>query len=164
MFCEVWPPPTLPPCTPPTGAHICSSQCIQVYRRSKGAWRGKTGPAHTCLMLAFTLLIATVTVCYYSTYFNLFTNLVQQGVSTTTQQALKIKLVTGNWFQRLHDGPKCNLCDGIQGALQHMGEPEMQHWMRIACCRTLATAEEGVRRLVRSHGQRPTGQQLPVQV
>lgn len=54
--------------------------------------------------------------------------------------------------------------DALQGALQHMGEPELQHWMRMACCRTLATSAKAVRQLVQDHGQRPNGQQLPVQV
>lgn len=51
-----------------------------------------------------------------------------------------------------------------QGALQHMGEPELQHWMRLTCCRTLATSAQAVQQLLQRHGQRPTGQKAPVQV
>ena len=52
----------------------------------------------------------------------------------------------------------------VQGALQHMGEPELQHWMHMACCRALATSAQAVQQLIQQHGQRPTGQKLPVQV
>ena len=52
----------------------------------------------------------------------------------------------------------------MQGALQHMGEPELQHWMHMACCRALATSAQAVQQLIQQHGQRPTGQKLPVQV
>ncbi|KAL0026873.1 hypothetical protein WJX77_008203 [Trebouxia sp. C0004] len=51
-----------------------------------------------------------------------------------------------------------------QGALQHMGEPELQHWMRLTCCRTLATSAQAVRQLLQGHGQRPAGQKASVQV
>ena len=52
----------------------------------------------------------------------------------------------------------------MQGALQHMGEPELQHWMRLTCCRALATSAQAVRQLLQGHGQRPTGQKAAVQV
>ncbi len=52
----------------------------------------------------------------------------------------------------------------MQGALQHMGEPELQHWVRLACCRTLATSAQAVQQLLQGHSQRPTGQKAPVQV
>ena len=52
----------------------------------------------------------------------------------------------------------------MQGALQHMGEPELQHWMHLTCCRTLATSAQAVQQLLQGHGQRPTGQKASVQV
>ena len=52
----------------------------------------------------------------------------------------------------------------MQGALQHMGEPELQHWMRLACCRTLVSVAQAAQRLVQDHGKKPDGQQVGVQV
>ncbi|KAL3153047.1 hypothetical protein ABBQ38_012071 [Trebouxia sp. C0009 RCD-2024] len=51
-----------------------------------------------------------------------------------------------------------------QGALQHMGEPEAQHWMRMACCRSLATCAGSLQGLLQSHGQKAAGQTGAFQV
>ena len=51
-----------------------------------------------------------------------------------------------------------------QGALQHTEEVEVQHWMRLACCRTMALAQQALHGLVNSHSQKPAGQQAPIQV
>lgn len=45
-----------------------------------------------------------------------------------------------------------------------MDETELQHWMRLACCRTLAVAQQAAQGLVQAHGSKPGGQQVPIQV
>ena len=40
----------------------------------------------------------------------------------------------------------------------------LQHWMRLACCRTLAAAHQAAQGLVQAHGSKPGGQASPVQV
>lgn len=52
----------------------------------------------------------------------------------------------------------------LQGALQHMGEPEAQHWVRKACCRSLATCAHSLQGLLQSHGQKAAGQTAAFQV
>ena len=53
---------------------------------------------------------------------------------------------------------------GLQGALQHMGEPEVQHWMRMASCRSLATGAESLQGLLQSHGQKANCQKASFEV
>ena len=53
---------------------------------------------------------------------------------------------------------------GLQGALQHMNEPEVQHWMRLACCRSLATCAGSMQGLLQTDGQKANGQKAQFQV
>lgn len=57
-----------------------------------------------------------------------------------------------------------SVCVALQGALQHIDEPEAQHWMRMACCRSLATCADSVQGLLQNHGQKATGQTVAFQV
>ena len=52
----------------------------------------------------------------------------------------------------------------LQGALQSMEEVELQHWMRLACCRTMALAEQALQGLIKSHSQKPAGQHALIEV
>lgn len=45
-----------------------------------------------------------------------------------------------------------------------MEEVELQHWMRMACCRTIALGQQALQALVTSHSQKAAGQQSPLQV
>ena len=36
----------------------------------------------------------------------------------------------------------------LQGAMQHMGEPELQHWMRMSSCRTMSTCAASLQSLL----------------
>ena len=53
---------------------------------------------------------------------------------------------------------------GLQGALQHMGEPEVQHWMRMVCCRSLAICAGSLQDLLQTHAQKAKGQRAEFQV